>query len=184
MAVWHSLVDIGLKCFLQGQAVQPTDRFVACFLKSRTQYSAAYEALYRRQYSSHYRTGHSMPPSKKTSYVKVVMCKVPPLHSQGCAMAPLVEPYALMYLSQHIGMLSCAGCLEQGGGRYGRRREVLEWPYTAGGGGVPPRDPPLQTKVTIMGKNEIYHWESLVWPFLVHNLLGPRPPPPLLPPPS
>ena len=38
----------------------------------------------------------------------------------------------------------------------------------------------LQTKVTIVGKNEIYHRENLVGPFLVHNLLGPKPP---LPPP-
>ena len=32
-------------------------------------------------------------------------------------------------------------------------REVLEWPYTVGGGVNPP-----QTKVTITGKNETYHW--------------------------
>ena len=32
------------------------------------------------------------------------------------------------------------------------RREVLEWPYTAGGGPPPPR---LQTKVIISGKKEI-----------------------------
>ena len=31
-----------------------------------------------------------------------------------------------------------------------------------------------------MGENEIYRWESIFRPFLVHNLLGPRPP---LPPP-
>ena len=31
--------------------------------------------------------------------------------------------------------------------------------------------------MTIVGKNEIYHWESLVGPFLVHKLLGPTPPP-------
>ena len=34
--------------------------------------------------------------------------------------------------------------------------------------------PPPQTKVTIVGKNEIYHWQNLVPPFLVHNFLGPR----------
>ena len=34
-------------------------------------------------------------------------------------------------------------------------REVLEWPYTVGGGGVtPPWTPPPPTKVTIVGKNE------------------------------
>ena len=37
-----------------------------------------------------------------------------------------------------------------------------------------------KTKVTITEKNQIYHWENLVRPFLVHTLLGPRPPPPLL----
>ena len=36
--------------------------------------------------------------------------------------------------------------------------------------------PPPQTKVTIVRKNEIYNRENL---FLVHKLLGPRPPPPL-----
>ena len=36
--------------------------------------------------------------------------------------------------------------------------------------------PPSQTKVTIVGKNEIYDWENLVGPFLVHKLLGSRPP--------
>ena len=30
---------------------------------------------------------------------------------------------------------------------------------------------------TIVGKGEIYHWENRVGPFLVHTLLGPRPPP-------
>ena len=35
-------------------------------------------------------------------------------------------------------------------------REVLEWPYTEGGGGVPCTPPP-PTKVTIVGKKEIYH---------------------------
>ena len=43
-------------------------------------------------------------------------------------------------------------------------------PYTVGGGGVPP---PPQTKVTIVGKNEIYIRENLMGPFLV-----PDPPPP------
>ena len=28
------------------------------------------------------------------------------------------------------------------------------------------------------GKNEIYNWENLVGPFLVHKLLDPRTPPP------
>ena len=53
--------------------------------------------------------------------------------------------------------------------------EVLEWPYAVGGGGegVPP---PPQTKVTV-GNNGVYHWENLIWSFLVHKLLGPRPPP-------
>ena len=49
-------------------------------------------------------------------------------------------------------------------------REVLGWLYTIGGGGVTP--PPPQTKVTIVGKNEIDHWEHLVGPFLGDNLLG------------
>ena len=50
-------------------------------------------------------------------------------------------------------------------------REVLEWPYTIGGGGVP-----AQTKVTIVRKNGIYSRENLVGPFLVHKFLGPRSP--------
>ena len=67
---------------------------------------------------------------------------------------------------------------------------MLEWPYTVGGGGFTPLlDPPPQTlcqpppppprtKVTIAGKNEIYHRENLVGPFLAHNLLPPPLPPP------
>ena len=42
--------------------------------------------------------------------------------------------------------------------------------------------PPPQTKVTIVGKNEIYNRENLVRPFLVHQVLGPKAPPPLPPP--
>ena len=54
---------------------------------------------------------------------------------------------------------------------------VLERPHTAGGEGFPPPlDPPLQTKVTTEGKNEVSNWENLVGPFLVHIILGPRPP--------
>ena len=47
------------------------------------------------------------------------------------------------------------------------RTEVLEWPYTAGGA------PPAPTKGTIAGKKEMYHWENLVGPFLVHKLPPP-----------
>ena len=43
-------------------------------------------------------------------------------------------------------------------------------------GGAPLNPLPPQTKVTIVGKNEIYNWENLVGPFLVRKLLGPRPP--------
>ena len=52
-----------------------------------------------------------------------------------------------------------------------------------GGGDPSPKTPsPLpQTKVTIVGKNEIYNRENLVRPFLVHQVLGPKPPPPLPP---
>ena len=39
--------------------------------------------------------------------------------------------------------------------------------------------PPLQTKVAIVGKNEIYNRETHVGPILVHKVLGPKPPPPL-----
>ena len=43
------------------------------------------------------------------------------------------------------------------------------------------RSPPSpQTKVTIVGRNETYNRENLIGPFLVHNFLGPRPPPPSL----
>ena len=44
----------------------------------------------------------------------------------------------------------------------------------------PPPPPPPQTKVTIVGKNGIYTTENPIGPFLVHNFLGPRPPPPPL----
>ena len=37
--------------------------------------------------------------------------------------------------------------------------------------------PPPPTKVTIVGENENCNWEDLVKPFLVHKLLGPKPPP-------
>ena len=42
--------------------------------------------------------------------------------------------------------------------------------------------PPLQTKVTIVGENEIYHWKHLVGPFRFQTFLGssrPPPPPPI-----
>ena len=44
--------------------------------------------------------------------------------------------------------------------------------------GVTPWTPRPQTKGTIVGKDEVYHWENLVGPDLVHKLLGPRAPPP------
>ena len=52
-----------------------------------------------------------------------------------------------------------------------------------GGGDPSPKTPssPPQTKVTIVGKNEICNRENLVRPFLVHQVLGPKPPPPLPP---
>ena len=56
------------------------------------------------------------------------------------------------------------------------------WPIssTPSEEGVPPPPPwiPLHTKVTrtTVGTNEIYHWENLVGPFLVHTI--PPPPPP------
>ena len=37
--------------------------------------------------------------------------------------------------------------------------------------------PPPETKVTIVGKNEICKMENLMGPFLVHKILGPRTPP-------
>ena len=46
----------------------------------------------------------------------------------------------------------------------------------------PPGPPTLQTKQTIVGKNEISHWKNLVGPFLVYTLFGARPAP--SPPPS
>ena len=45
--------------------------------------------------------------------------------------------------------------------------------------GRAPPPPLLQTKVTIVGKNELYFWETLVGPFLVREFLGRRPPPPI-----
>ena len=51
------------------------------------------------------------------------------------------------------------------------------------GGGASPKtpSPPPQTKVTTVGKNEIYNKENMVRPFLVHQVLGPKTPPPLPP---
>ena len=40
----------------------------------------------------------------------------------------------------------------------------------------PPLDPLPQTKVTTAGKGEIYHWENLVGPFLVHKIFGSQTP--------
>ena len=41
-------------------------------------------------------------------------------------------------------------------GHGGLSRKVLEWPFTKGGGGVPPPldPPPLQTKVNTVGKTK------------------------------
>ena len=39
-------------------------------------------------------------------------------------------------------------------------------------------EPPPQAKVTLVGKREMCRWENMVGPVLVHELLGPRPPPP------
>ena len=57
----------------------------------------------------------------------------------------------------------------QGRGQNGRTPQEEE---------APPR-PPLQTKATIVGKDDISHRENLVGPFLVRTFLGPNPPPPL-----
>ena len=43
---------------------------------------------------------------------------------------------------------------------------------------MPPPPPPLQTKGTIGGNNNISDGGPLLGPFLVHTVLGPRPPPP------
>ena len=53
-----------------------------------------------------------------------------------------------------------------------------------GGGDPSPKtpSPPPQTKVTIVGKNEIHNRENLVRSLLVHQVLGPKPPPPPPPP--
>ena len=60
----------------------------------------------------------------------------------------------------------CPPCRARWRNRRGRDSpgEGVEWPYAVGGGGYPPwtPPPPLQTKVTIAGKNEIYKRESLV----------------------
>ena len=76
--------------------------------------------------------------------------------------------------AHHLG-----GWLYRGRGA-GPGREVIECPHTVGGGGANPlwTPPPLQTKVTSVGKAEIYRWEKLMGPVLVHKLLGPRPAPP------
>ena len=59
-------------------------------------------------------------------------------------------------------------------------RDALKRPTTIGGGGVPPRDPLPPEPDFIVGKNEIYTRKYWFGPFLVHTLLGSRPPPPPL----
>ena len=44
--------------------------------------------------------------------------------------------------------------------------------------------PPLQTKVTVVGKDQICNRDNLIGPVLVHKALGSQIPPPPLPPPS
>ena len=58
--------------------------------------------------------------------------------------------------------------------------EVLESPHTVGGGGRP--SPPERSDHRGKQCNAICCWESVVGPFLVHKLLGPRPPCPPPPP--
>ena len=55
--------------------------------------------------------------------------------------------------------------------------EVLEWPYTVGGKGCPPPPPDLETPPLPPDQSD--RWENLAGPFLVHEVLGPRPNPPL-----
>ena len=43
----------------------------------------------------------------------------------------------------------------------------------------PPRTHPLQIRVAIVGKNEIYRWENLVGPFGTQTFVSQTPPPPL-----
>ena len=56
--------------------------------------------------------------------------------------------------------------------------EVLDWPYAVGGGGgTPPLlPPPLQTKVTIVIKNEIYHREKSCRPIFGTHTFGSQTP--------
>ena len=76
---------------------------------------------------------------------------------------------------------SSAGALRRALVAHARPQRFFRTIKTQEGGGPPPKPPP-QTKVTIAGKNEIYNWENQVRPFLVHQVLGPKPPPPLPPP--
>ena len=91
---------------------------------------------------------------------------------------PVTRPPPLL-LECHPVLVKCQG------------RDVLEWPHTAGlppppsGPPPPPRPyakpPPLQTKVTVVGENEIDNGENLVGPFLVHTIFWvPDPPSPRL----
>ena len=57
----------------------------------------------------------------------------------------------------------------------GRDRGVFQIIKTKGGETPPPTPP--QTKVTMVGKNEIYNRENLVGPFFIHKLWVPNPPP-------
>ena len=58
----------------------------------------------------------------------------------------------------------------------GPRKETTTRRIVTQGDPFPPKPPPPQTKVTIVG--EIYNRENLIGPFLGHKLLGPSPPPP------
>ena len=65
------------------------------------------------------------------------------------------------------------------GGGGGSIRKAI---HHRGRGVIPAVSPRPQTKVTVVGKSEIYNRATLVGPFLVHKILGPRPPlPPLSP---
>ena len=74
--------------------------------------------------------------------------------AQGCCLAGMAGPIKCTFWGNPQARASCFFC------------------------NAPDPRPPQKTKVTIVGNNEIYRWEHLMKPFLVHKLPGPSPPPP------
>ena len=100
-------------------------------------------------------------------------CKVKPAEGN------FIEPTQMPVLNQRTETRPCCACqhlLSQGScGGWGGQAYIRTADNHRRSLPTPP-----QTKVTMLGKSEIYHWKNLSGPILVHQLLGPRPPTPSL----